>query len=136
MKKLVLDSFAVLAYFEREAGWEEVASLLAEAAAERVQLFMSVVNWGEVFYVVLRAYDRNQADLVITTIDRLPIEIEPVDRDLAFQAALFKAGGGLAYADCFAGALAARKDAELLTDDPEFRRIEDKIRVRWLTRMA
>jgi ribonuclease VapC len=97
---------------------------------------MSVVNWGEVFYVVLRSYDRDQADLIITTIDRLPIEIEPVDRDLAYQAALFKAGGGLAYADCFAGALTAREDAELLTDDPEFRRIEDQIRVRWLTRTA
>jgi PIN domain nuclease of toxin-antitoxin system len=40
----VLDSSAILAYFEKEEGWDTVAQLLADAAAERGRLCGCVVN--------------------------------------------------------------------------------------------
>jgi predicted nucleic acid-binding protein len=41
--------------------------------------------------------------------------------------------GGLAYADCFAAALARETDGEVVTDDPEFEHVSDRVDVRWLT---
>lgn len=55
MKTIVLDSYALLAYFEKEAGWDTVAELLADAAADRYLLQCCVVNWGEVLYITERA---------------------------------------------------------------------------------
>jgi predicted nucleic acid-binding protein len=38
----------------------------------------------------------------------------------------------LAYADCFAAALAKIKKAELYTGDPEFKAVEKEVEVIWL----
>lgn len=44
MKTIVLDSYAILAYFEKEAGWKDVTGLLADAAADRCALQCCIVN--------------------------------------------------------------------------------------------
>jgi predicted nucleic acid-binding protein len=38
----------------------------------------------------------------------------------------------MAYADCFAAALARLRNAELVTGDPEFKEVESKLKVAWL----
>ena len=65
---------------------------------------------------------------------KLPIDIVGVGDDLtiARQAAIYKATHKMAYADCFAAALAKIKNAELLTGDPEFKEVEKEIKVVWL----
>ena len=62
MKTTVLDSYALIAYFEKEGGWDTVAQLLADAAADRYALYGCVVNWGEVLYITERAYGPEKAD--------------------------------------------------------------------------
>jgi hypothetical protein len=52
----------------------------------------------------------------------LPIEIVPVDVELAKIAAEFKAGQKMSYADCFAAALGKLRHAEVVTGDEDFRR--------------
>ena len=59
-------------------------------------------------------------------------DIVAVDLELAARAAWFKLCGGISYADCFAAALAHRDNLPLLTGDPEFRRVEDVVRIAWL----
>jgi predicted nucleic acid-binding protein len=44
----------------------------------------------------------------------------------------FKATKRMAYADCFAVALARLKKAELYTEDPEFKGVEKDVKVVWL----
>ncbi|NBB99561.1 MAG: hypothetical protein GVY15_01695 [Bacteroidetes bacterium] len=48
------------------------------------------------------------------------------------MAANFKVRGGLAYADCFAAARAYMRDGPVVTGDPEFARVEDRVTVEWL----
>jgi ribonuclease VapC len=134
MKTIVLDSYALLAYFEREDGWDTVAQLLADAAADRCVLYGCVINWGEVRYITERVYGPEKADEVEAVMDDLPIEWVDADRELTREAARLKIDGGLAYADCFAAALALRTDGEVVTDDPEFEVVADRVDVRWLTR--
>lgn len=50
MKATVIDSYALIAYLEREKGYEEVAKIFDECVARDREVFVSVVNWGEVIY--------------------------------------------------------------------------------------
>jgi len=54
------------------------------------------------------------------------------DLTLARQAAIFKATKKMAYADCFAAALAKLRNVELVTGDPEFKEVEKEIKIGWL----
>jgi ribonuclease VapC len=93
---------------------------------------MTVINWGEVYYILLRERGTVEADRLADRLSALPIRLVDADLALTRQAAAFKAGGGLSYADCFAAALAKREHAELVTGDREFKAVEDKIRIRWI----
>jgi ribonuclease VapC len=54
------------------------------------------------------------------------------DWELTRGAAKIKAKGKIAYADCFAAALAKKQNAELITGDPEFEQLSGQIKIRWL----
>lgn len=132
MSTLVLDSHALLVYFEKEPGWERVTRHLTASANDESTLLLSVVNWGEVDYVTRRVYGPDAAAEVRGIIEDLPIAIRDADRAGTQAAARLKAGGGLSYADCFAAGLADLTDGAVLTGDPEFEHIEDLVDVRWL----
>jgi ribonuclease VapC len=135
MATKVLDSWALIAFFEDEPAAEHVEKLLAQAAADRHELLLSVVNWGEIYYNTMREVSQEAAEQKARDIAALPIDIVGVGEDLglARQAAIFKATRKMAYADCFAAALAKLKNAELLTGDPEFKAVEKEIKLHWLT---
>lgn len=132
MKTVVLDSQPIIAFFEKDDGWETVAGLLQEAADRRSELLLSVVNWGEVYYITLREYGEELADRVLHALKNMPIELVEVNKELTLQAARLKARGGLAYADCFAAALAKIEKAVLLTGDKDFKQVENEIEIRWI----
>jgi ribonuclease VapC len=134
MATKVLDSWALLAFFEDDPAAAEVEELLAEADHGTHTLLLSVVNWGEVYYSTMRKVSQQAAEQKATEIAVLPIELVPVEADLhlARQAAIYKASGKLAYADAFAAALAKLRNAELVTGDHDFKAVEGEIRIGWL----
>ena len=132
MSQKVLDSYALLAFFENEKGADKVADIIRQARDRDKPLLLTAVNWGEVLYIAARASGKAAAGKIEEIIDTFPIEIVPVDRLIAKIAAEFKAAKKMSYADCFAAALAKLKKAELVTGDPEFKAVENEIRVCWL----
>lgn len=130
----VLDSFALLAYFQDEAGAERVQHLLALAEKGRASLAMSLINWGEVLYSLQRTRGLSGRDEAVSVIDQIPLSLVAPDRAQTLAAAALKANHPIAYADCFAAALAVARRARLVTGDPEFRRLEKDIAIEWLTR--
>ena len=132
MSLKVLDSYALLAFFENEKGADKVADLIRQARDKDKPLLLTTVNWGEVLYIAARASGNPAAGKIEEIIDTFPIEIIPVDRDIAKIAAEFKATKKMSYADCFAAALAKLKKAELVTGDHEFRAVENEIKICWL----
>jgi ribonuclease VapC len=132
MATKILDSWALMALFHEESAADEVEKLLAQAAVDRHNLLMSVVNWGEIYYSVMRGASPEIAEQKAREIAAMPIEIVPADLQQTHQAAIFKATKKMSYADCFGAALAKIKNAEFVTGDPEFKEIEKEIKINWL----
>jgi predicted nucleic acid-binding protein len=135
MATMVLDAHALMVLFNDEPGAEEVEKILIKAESGNPKLLMSVVNWGEIYYSILRGASPEMADSKSHEIAGMQIEIVPVDaRDLELvrQAAVFKAAKKMSYADCFAAALAKIKNAELVTGDREFKQLARDVKIHWL----
>jgi ribonuclease VapC len=128
----VLDSFALIAFFEDEPGAEEVERQLLKAEEAGQRLLMTVVNLGEVWYSIARTDSEKTADEKIREIQGMAIEIVDADWALTRQAAAFKVKGKVAYADCFAAALAKQRKTEVITGDPEFKQLEGEVKIHWL----
>jgi predicted nucleic acid-binding protein len=131
-KAIVLDAWAVMAYLEDEPAAEKVADLIADAHEDGTPLFMSVVNAGEVWYIIAREASVADADRSITALRQLGIEFVDADWTLAHDAGAYKSKHKMSFADCFAAALAKQKKALLLTGDFEFKQVEPEITIDWL----
>ncbi len=132
MKTYVLDSSALMTFFEDRPGAEKVEELLAKAAEAKRPLAMSVVNWGEVYYSVWSARGEKAAEAKLHEIAQLPIEIVGVDMELGKLAASLKAEHNLPYADCFAAALAQARKAALVTSDKDFQSVGTVLKIIWV----
>lgn len=128
----VLDSYAMMAFFEDEPGADFVRSLILQAEENKVELLMSVLNLGEVWYSIARTNSTEIADRYIHEIEGMAIEIVDVDWQLTRRAAAFKVNGNISYADCFAAALAKNRKAELITGDTEFKVLQGEIDIAWI----
>lgn len=131
-KAIVLDSWAVIAYLEDEPAAEKVADIIGDAHDDGIPLLMTVVNAGEVWYIVARQASATDADASIKQLRDLGIKFVEADWDLAQDAAHFKSRNKMSFADCFAAALAKQKRAHLATGDPEFKQVETEIAIAWL----
>lgn len=131
-KQKVLDSWALLAYFEGSLQGKTVLEILRETAVGEYALFMTSMNWGEVLYVTWRQYGEEKKKLIEHMMEQMPLEIVPADKTLTRQAAYFKAIEKLPYCDSFCAALAFFKNAELVTGDSDFEAVEGKIKIQWL----
>ena len=132
MKRYVFDSYALIALFEEEKGADTVEEVIREVAMGESMGWMSIINWGEVYYATFREHGEKKALEAIRWIDRTPIVLVDANRELTLEAARLKAKYPIAYADCFALALAKLKNAALLTGDPEFKRTDEGVRFIWL----
>jgi ribonuclease VapC len=128
----VLDSYAMIAHFEDEAGGEQVRKVLKAAKAGKTKLYMSVINLGEIYYCTYRERGPQEADETVFLIRQLPVTIIDADIEITLAAAELKSIHPVAYADCFAAALGIREKATVITGDPEFKRFEKLLKIEWL----
>ena len=128
----VLDASALMAYLEKEPGYEKVKEVFIQAAESERRALMSVVNWGEVYYVLIKSHGLQKAQEIMSFIETFPIDIVDADKEMAAQAARYKSQKKLAYADSYAAALAKLRKADLLTADKEFHLVERDVKIVWL----
>ena len=129
-----MDSYAMIAFFENEPGAEKVALILKSLLERKAKAYMSVINWGEIYYNTLREQDAETAEKVIEQLKQYPIELVAADQKITYEAAKLKGRYKIAYADCFAAALSHRLKAVIVTGDPEFKILakEGLIEINWL----
>lgn len=118
--RFVLDSYALLALVQDEAGASAVQALLRRAFGQQVQLAMSVINYGEVFYRSIRDRGLDQAALLMSDLESHPITFFDIDLELIRVSAELKAIHLISYADCIAAALTQRLGATVVTGPVEW----------------
>ena len=134
MKTAVVDSWAILAWIQREApAWESVQELLDEADRGEAAILISAVNAGEVFYILVKRHSRDLAVCFRRLLATLPMSVVVPDLQAIWRAAELKAVNRISYADGFAAGLALTNDCESFTGDPEFESV-GSLRVHRLTR--
>jgi predicted nucleic acid-binding protein len=132
----VLDSFAVLAYLQGEAGMSRVTEVLKQAEADAYTIYLSLINLGEVLYITERENGLVEARRVLAAIDQLPVQIVPVSRYTVLAVAHIKARYPISYADAFAVVTAQDHKGVLITGDPEFESLakDEILSIEWLPR--
>jgi len=128
----VIDSWALLAWLRAEPPAAHVNTVLQQADAGELQLLMSWINVGEVYYMLVRKHDPTLAEEFLARLPSLPIRLMVPNEEDIIAAARLKATRRLAYADAFAAALTQRENATLITGDPELRDMTDVLRVEWI----
>ena len=128
----VFDSYALLKVFQKEEGYRKVVGLLRDGEASGGRALMNAVNYGEIIYIIKRAFGDQKKIECLAAIERLGIEILSVPNELIFRAAEYKAEFSISYADCFALASALENKAALVTGDPEFKKVEHLAKVIWV----
>ena len=127
-----MDTWSVIAYLEDEPAGKQIADLITNAHDDDIPVYMSVVNVGEVWYIIAREVSEKEASSSVKQLRDLRILIEDADWNITQEAARFKSQQRMSYADCFAAALAKVKKAELVTGDKEFKAIEKQINLLWV----
>lgn len=120
MKKIVFDSHALISFFRKEPAYETVRDLLVKVANNELESFMSSINVGEIYYMLVRKGNIKIAEAAIISLKQFPIHFIDPDFNMCMNAAELKAKFSFSYADAFAAALTSSKKATLITGDKEF----------------
>lgn len=132
--RFVLDSYALIAFLQDEPGSVRISKILEQARNNLAEIWLTIINYGEVIYITERENGLTAAQQVIAAIDDLPITVIEADRKLTFAAAHIKAQHSLSYADAFAVALAQIHEATILAGDAEFQSVAETVKIEWLPR--
>ena len=133
--KAVLDAWALLALLQgEEPAAARVRALLQSAQRQEVELLISIINLGEVYYSVGKMRGQLEADETLDDIRRLPIKILPADDEIVLAAARIKMEFAVSYADAFAMVAAERFAAPLFSGDSELEALQGRINLEKLSR--
>lgn len=124
MRTHVLDASALFRYLTAGPGAEQVGDILTTASRAGAGTLMSVVNWGEVYYGLVRrvglaSTQRRMAELL----EHVPIALVPVSQEYAEHAARLKVQYNLPYAAAFAAALTTSQHVLITADIEHFSRV-------------
>ncbi len=129
----VLDTSAIFAFTDQEAGVDEVERLLNAAHAEKCQIEVCSISLMELYYVTLREAGEDEAARLIALVKSWPVAwVYPNERTL-LQAGRLKASHRLSIADALVAAVAKLHQATLVHKDPEFEALAQEVALRELT---
>ncbi len=128
----IFDSHAILKFFQKERGANKVANLLREIKKTKKTKYINAINLGEIIYITKREFGEFKKIETLALIEQLNFTILPVPNSLIFQAAEYKAEYGIFYADCFIITSAIEHGAIIITGDPEFKKVEHIVKIRWV----
>jgi len=113
--RTVLDSFSLIAFLENADRGEKIGAIFKRARDKDYSLFVSAVTWADVSQAVATAGGDGNGPKALQAVETLPLEIVPVDREMAEMAASIKMSTKLSLVDCFAVSLAKLRRATLVT---------------------
>jgi len=132
VKRSVFDASAIITFLHNRPGAEKIEALMNGASSGHRELYLSVVNWGEIYYTIWRANGAKAAQQVALEIAEMPIRLLGVGIELTKIASQFRAESKLPYADCFVAAVAKLMNAEVVTADQDFLTVNQQVNVSFI----
>lgn len=124
MRTHILDASALFRFLSQGEGAPLVAEVFKQAVAEGTSVLMSAVNWGEVYYGLVKRIGTGRTEAALAeTLDKAPLDLIAVAPDDAIRAARLKAQYNLPYADAFAAALTGNQNVLVTADVEHFSRV-------------
>ena len=121
----VLDTSALLTYFNAEAGIEIIDELFA---AQGKQLIISFLTLYELHYITVRTRSQLMAGMLLRATLQLEIEVDYSNSLAEISAAgALKGKYPLSAVDAWIAALAQKRGAVLVHKDPEFELLDDQL---------
>jgi ribonuclease VapC len=112
----------------------QVRELLEQAARGAAKVGISLINVGEVFYLIAKRHGAALAERFLSDLAMMPMQALLPDRKLILGAARLKSRYAISYADAFAVETAREQNATLVTGDPELWQLckREPIEIHWL----
>jgi predicted nucleic acid-binding protein len=128
LEKFILDACSLIAFINAEEGGEKVKKLLEAVENE---IYMHMINLGEVYYGFYKVEGRVKAETAIENLMQLPIYfVEDMSLDFVKTAGRYKASYKVSFADAFVLALAEKRQGQIVTTDrTEFEPVARKERI-------
>ncbi len=127
--RYVLDTSALLALREDEAGADKVEKILRESEEGKCEVYLSFMTLMELCYRVWQNKGEQFAKEILAETEALPIKRVGERKELLIKAARIKASFQLSVADSWIIATAWEKKANLVHKDPEFEQVKDIVRL-------
>ncbi|MFQ5834552.1 MAG: PIN domain-containing protein [bacterium] len=123
--RYVLDTSALLALREDEAGADEVERILREAEKGECEVYLSFMTLMELCYRLWQDKGEQSAKEILAETKALPVQEIREENDLLIKASRVKASFSLSVADSWIIATAWQKKAKLVHKDPEFEQVKE-----------
>ena len=128
-----MDSSAILRYIDNEPGADRVWEILASCIANRSEIYISAIQWGEVAGKLRERLGPASGISVMTNLLPSEAEIVAATGERAIQAAALRVDRNLTYADGFAMDLVLESsDRVLVTADYGFKAVDDLAQIEFL----
>ena len=131
-ERVVFDSSAVLAFLLLEPGGAEVKTELRACRKRSKEAWISGASVAEIHRRLRVSRDSARARHELAAFWQAPVSILPVERELAQVAADLNHETGVGLFDCFVAASAWQLGGTVVTADPDFHRLEDRVTVRFI----
>lgn len=112
--KYLLDTMALLAYFNNEVG----ADFVEEILNENHEIFISSITLTEIYYIYSRRMDEKTAEERVKQL-KYNLDVVKIGSDESIKAGKYKVDS-IPIADALIAACADSIDAALVTADPHF----------------
>jgi predicted nucleic acid-binding protein len=118
-QKLLFDTHAFLAFFNREDGSETIKSLMDAIQIGEADGFVATITLTELAYIYTRKADAASARLRVMQIRHSKMNLIPLIAEIAVDAGTIKQPG-ISIADAIIAASARSIGAAVVTNDPHF----------------
>jgi len=120
--KYLLDTKALIAFFNNEDGADKVAAILEEIDENKAEGFISAITVTELYYLYSRLVGGRVAKERIEQLKLSNLKIIPINEEIAMKAGEYKIKA-IPIADALIAASAHFIDAHVVTDDEHFEKV-------------
>lgn len=121
--KYLLDTKALIAFFNNENGAENVEKILSDIDENKVEGFVSAITLTEIYYLYSRRSGESFAKKRIEQIKLSNLKMVVIDDEIAIKAGKYKVKA-IPIADALIAASAYFIGAKVVTDDEHFEKLE------------